>query len=131
MARVFAIKSTISNDVYYGVSTSTNEKANPLRFLYSKYQQNPKSFTKLGDLVKEQGISNFRYAFLKSYNTKDEAVDVCAKLRERPEATLNSPTVMNKDLFKDQFDVIKNVITDSAYDTTSDSNIDNDFGDCN
>lgn len=109
MPRIFAIKSTLTNDTYYGVSVSKNKKANPLKFLYEQYKKDNKSFSKLGQLIDEQGIQSFRFTFLKEFEDKEEAVIVCSKLRERPEATLNNPTVLNKNLFKNELDAIKDV----------------------
>lgn len=111
-AHIFVIKNMITEECYYGVTTSKDIKRfNPIKFLYGLYMEENNKFTNLGKSIDEYTIVKFKYFFLKKFDNKDEAIEKCNALKERPEATLNKVKEPLDELFEKEIKALNKLFS--------------------
>lgn len=112
IARIFVIKNMVTDECYYGVTTTKDiSKFNPIKFLYRFYMKDKNKFTNLGASIDEHTIVKFKYFFLKEIATKEAAIELCNELKKRPEATLNKPPQEKLEkVFKKEIDAFNEIL---------------------
>lgn len=81
--RVYIIKCLKTDKCYVSYTSSEKDTYDPVRYLNSIYEKDNSKYTLLGESIKEHGIKDHKFTFVKEKITKDEASEITNTLREK------------------------------------------------
>ena len=107
--KVYVIKCKTSEKSYLGYTDSTNEKYNPLFYLYNKYKQDKSRYISLGESVEQYKLRDHITKFIKENLTKDEAINITKTIREKLGEKCLNDVPKSDDIFGDEMSILNSM----------------------
>lgn len=100
--KVYIIKCIKSNKCYISYTDSDNKSYNPVLYLNNVYKKDKTRYIALGESVEEYGLKEHKYEFIKENLSKEQAVSITEKLREKTKDRTLHDHLVKKSYFDEE-----------------------------